>query len=462
MRRTTCLLLALLSAGAAAQSALRPRYGGVLRIQVRGTLQSLDPGDTPDQAPGAGIHAKVAAAVFETLVRLDGEGRPQPGLASSWEPDAPRNRWRFVLREGVRFHDGSPLTAESAAASLAVRNPQWQVKPEGKVIVIWTDGPSPELPEELSLARNAILLREATGKLLGTGPFVLSGWQAGRSIVLSANEDYWGGRPFLDGVEIELGHGSRERLLGLELERADLIDLGPDEVRRAAERQAEFWTSSPVELVALVFEPARPAVEDARVREAIALSIDRAAMHAVLLQKQGESAGSLLPQWMTGYAFLFPPARDLARSRERVSALPAKAREVTLGCAGCDPLASSIAERVALNAKEAGLVVRVAVRAGPADLRLVHLRVASPIPSIALSRLVASLRGSEILPALGEAGLESVHSAEATLLKDLRVIPLFHLPELYASAKRVQRHPVPSGPDGGWRLEDLWLSGEGR
>ena len=65
-------------------------------------------------------------------------------------------------------------------------------------------------------------------------------------------------------------------------------------------------------LLALAFSPR---FDDARVREALALAVDRTSIHRVLLQRQGEVSGSLLPQWLSGYAFLFPDSADLARAR---------------------------------------------------------------------------------------------------------------------------------------------------
>src|SRR5260370_16536790 len=78
----------------------------------------------------------------------------------------------------------------------------------------------------------------------------------------------------------------------------------------------------PVDLLAIVFENS----SDLRAREAVALSIDRATIHNVILQKQGIPAAAILPQWLSGYAFLFPVAPDLDRPR----ALPLAAPPLTL------------------------------------------------------------------------------------------------------------------------------------
>ena len=112
-------------------------------------------------------------------------------------------------------------------------------------------------------------------------------------------------------------------------------------------------------MLALVFSPR---FDDARVREALALAVDRSAIHAVLLQRQGEVSGALLPQWLSGYAFLFPAAADLGRARQLASG----ARPITLGVS--DAAARPIAERIALNARDAGLAVSVTPQPANADV----------------------------------------------------------------------------------------------
>jgi ABC-type transport system substrate-binding protein len=137
--------------------------------------------------------------------------------------------------------------------------------------------------------------------LLGAG-FTIARWDAGRRAVYEADENAVGGRPFLDGVEILLGRALRDQASDLDLGKADVVELGPNELRRQPAGR-RVWSSSPVRVLALVFSPR---FDDVRAREALALAVDRSAIHSVLLQRQGEASGALLPQWLSGYAFLFP------------------------------------------------------------------------------------------------------------------------------------------------------------
>jgi ABC-type transport system substrate-binding protein len=251
-----------------------------------------------------------------------------------------------------------------------------------------------------------------------------------------------------------MGRPLREQWIDLEVGNADLVELAPADVRRAAERGHAVWSSAPVNLLAVVFREGRPA--SARLREALALSIDRAAIQNVLLQRRGEVAGGLLPQWLGGWAFLFPAAPDLPRARALAAeALPA--RTLTLGYDPADPLARTIAERIAVNARDAGLSVHAAPHDPRSDARLAVLPVASLDPAQALAGFAAALgHAASTRPD----GPQALYAAERALLEGAAVIPLVHLPEDWGVSPRVRVWSPPSiGLLGGWRLADVFLDG---
>ena len=282
------------------------------------------------------------------------------------------------------------------------------------------------------------------------GSFVITRWEAGRLAVYSAAENAPGGRPYLDTVEIQLARPLRDQQIDLELGKADVAELAPGGSRGPAANR-RIWTSAPVRLLALVFSSR---VTDARVRQALALAVDRAAIHTVLLQDQGEVTGALLPQWMSGYAFLFPAAADLNQARTLAAAAPTAARTLTL--AVDDPGFRAIADRVALNARDAGLAVSVTGRGAGADLRLVEARIESSAPAQALTGLAAALGLSPPAPAPDSP--EAWFAAESALLNAYRVIPLVHLPDVYGVGPRVKGGPGVA-PMGAWRFGDLWVEG---
>jgi peptide/nickel transport system substrate-binding protein len=446
MRLTAWLPLAVLSTFTALGAATRPRYGGTLHVEVRAAPASLDP-TAPDTAP-------LSSLVFEPLVQLDASGAPLPRLALSWQRDPSAKRWQFNLRPGVRFHDGFPLVPGAVAASLQAALPGLSVSAATDSVIVHADHPVPGLL--FDLAHNGLVFaHNAEGGFTGTGPFRLASWTPGRTATFTANDDYWGGRPFLDAIDVQMGRAPRDQLVDLEIGKADVAELGPADLRRASERGGTVWSSAPLDLIALVVAPGR--IENPRARQALALSIDRAAMHTVLLQKQGEVSAALLPQWLSGYAFAFAAAPDVDRARTIAAALPPQDRTLALAYDSSITAARSLAERVAINARDAGLIVQVSPQNSQADLRLVAIRV----PSLDSARALAGIAAALGLEAPGQAlSSEVLYESERKLLEDFRAIPLFHLPDLYGAASRVHVFsPPPIARLGDWRFENLWLSG---
>ncbi|HMC62184.1 MAG TPA: ABC transporter substrate-binding protein [Candidatus Solibacter sp.] len=278
--------------------------------------------------------------------------------------------------------------------------------------------------------------------------FNIARWEAGRRAVYDANENAPAGRPYLDSIDIQMGKTLHDQSIDLELGRADIVELGPGELlRQSAGRRV--WSSAPVRVIALLFS-AR--IEDARIREALALAVDRPAIHSVLMQRQGEISGALLPQWISGYAFVFPTASDAARARALVAGLPQGQRTLSLGVE--DAAARPIAERIALNARYAGLAVSVIPQAANADVRLVEVRVASADPARALASVALALGLPE--PPHADSA-EALEAAERVLLAGFRVVPLIHLPDVYGVSPRVKGGPGIT-PLGEWRFENLWVT----
>ena len=249
------------------------------------------------------------------------------------------------------------MSSDAVAASLRTANPDWKVFATGEAVIIECtrsdSGPS-RGPGTAALWHRQTRPAE---RLSGSGPFAIERWDPGKKLALSARDDYWGGRAFLDSIEIEMGKSFREQMIALDLGKADLVEVAPDQARHAVLEGRRVESSPPAEWMGLVFTRDIQSAEDGKLREALALSIDRDAMNNVLLQGGGEPAGTLLPGWMSGYAFLFPTAIDLQRARQARDAVR-QAPPWTLGYDASDPLARVIAERIALNARDAGLTLQ--------------------------------------------------------------------------------------------------------
>ncbi len=444
------LLVASSLCAGLAQASTRPHYGGSLHVAVRAEPVSLDPADTR-QGDSAAV-TNIFRLLFDTLVTLDDRGNPRPALAESWQADPGGQHWRFVLRRGITFQDGSPLNPEVVVSTLRAANPGWKAFPTSDGVVVELDSPEPNLLAELSAPRLSMVRRNG-GKLAGTGPFVVTRFDPGKKLVLAARDDYWNGRAFLDLVEIDLGQNSRDQLMALDLGKLQVAEIPAELARRVATGNRSITTSAPIELTALVFSSVQQAQAEAGLRDALSLSIDRTLICNALLQGGGEPGGGLLPNWMTGYGFLFPREPDLSRARQVVRDANLKNPPAwTLGYDTSDPTARLIAERIALNAHDAGLNVRLSTDSS-ADVRLMRIPLVSVDPQVALTSLAAAVG----LPAPQFSGdsVEAMYSAERSLLQSRRVIPLLHLRLAYGTSPAVKEWT--EGPDGIWSLPDVWL-----
>ena len=427
----------------------RPQYGGNLRITTRIASSSLDPADRTQADSVA--RRNLDSLMFDTLVTIDNRGRLQPALATSWKAEPGNQRWQFLLRRGVKFHDGSPLTPEAVAASLRVANPGWNILPANDSVIIVRDAPAPDLGAELARAQNGIAKRGAGGSVVGTGPFHVTDWQPGKKLSLAGEEGYWAGRTFFDSIEIEMGKNSRDQLIALELGKADVVEVAPEQSHRASTEGRRVVSSSPIELMALVFTRERQSPEEGKLRDALALSIDRTSIRGVVLQGVGEPSGAILPSWISGYAFVFSTDQNLTRARQERSEI----RQVpvwTLGYDANDGLARVIAERIALNARDAGLTLQTTTSANP-DIRLTRLTLTSLNPRVALAQIAATL--GLPAPKFGTGSTDELYQAENSLLQTQRLIPLFQLPVSYALNTSVQDWD--QDLDGSWHLDNAWL-----
>ena len=364
---TSSLIAGLLLGNAyASEARTRPHYGGTLHVETQGD-------------PWQGRDSIGRRMVFDSLTRIDSSGAVLPALAVRWQSQNGDHRWQFWLRPGVRFHDGSLLTADGVVQSLTrscAQCPWTAVRPLGDSVVFTMGSPDPVLPAELARSLYAISRQDASGDLVGTGAFRFVS-QSNGLLSLAAVDDAWQGRPFVDAVEINGGRSVRNQWLDLSSGRADVVEVPVENLHQAQQEHLAVMESGGCDLLVLSVARAGILQEDAQ-REAVALAVDRPALYNVIFQKQGEMTASLLPNALTGYSFLFPKERDLARAQALRGG--ANGAPLTLTVESANAVVQLAAERIALNLREAGFRVQVVphspVTAAAFDVEVVHLESA--------------------------------------------------------------------------------------
>ena len=405
----------------------RPHYGGTLHVEIEG-----DAWQRPD-----GLARRL---VYDGLTSIGINGTVQPALATAWESDNNDHRWQFRLRPGVHFHDGSAVTSLNVVASLTAacsgQCPWTAVRAVGTSVVFTDDSPMPNLPALLAGNQYLITLTTAVdGKTaagaIGTGPFQLASFNNG-VLSLAANESCWQGRPFADAIEIRVHRTIREQWLDLSVGRADVVEVPAEQVRQAQQQRLTVVVSRPATLLALQVANTGT-LANPKLREAIALAIDRGALFNVIFQKQGEPTASLLPQSLTGYSFLFPTERDLNKAHElRGGQTP---QQLTLGVEGNGTMQLAV-QRIALNLHEAGFNVQIA-NAGVQTANLV-LRKFSIDGGGAASALESMLRSMGVDTPVQEKTPSALFGAEREFLSRKTIVPLLDLPRAYAVGGRVR------------------------
>jgi peptide/nickel transport system substrate-binding protein len=267
-----------------------------------------------------GIGSLISNSTLEGLTQVNAstDGRALPRLAESWTWEDNGRRLRLKLREGVVFHDGTPLTAAVAGDSLrvAIADPGNRslypsladitaIRPDGTHgLLIELSEPSAFLPEELDLP---LAVGPANA---GTGPFRLVR-REGSSAVLERFDQYYLGAPAIEQIVIRPFDTLRTAWTNLLRGEVDMVtDVPPDAVEFVSNGDIQVFPFARSYQFLIGFNSRRGAFRSPVVRRALNLAVDREALIANVLQGQGQAAaGPLWPQhWAydrsaSGYAF---------------------------------------------------------------------------------------------------------------------------------------------------------------
>ncbi|MBN9498618.1 MAG: ABC transporter substrate-binding protein [Alphaproteobacteria bacterium] len=330
-----------------------PAIAQNLRVGLAVEPDSLDP-----QYHQFSPNNAIGRHLYDRLVHQDKDQRLTPGLAVSWRATSP-TVWEFALRQGVRFHDGTPFEAADVAFSIdrarkVEKSPSSfapylrsiaSVDIDGAHLVrITTREPNPTLPTDLSVIAilSAKLHAEtkqeefAAGKLaVGTGPYRFTSWSRGDRLTFERNDSYWGGAAPWARVEFRMLTADATRVAALLADSVDIIENVPPASLASLRANARFRVAAAPSnrLLFLSLDSARdqtpfatdldgkplPAnpFKDARVRKAFSLAIAREALADRVLEGVGSPAAQLVPPGFFGHdPALKPAAQDFDAARK--------------------------------------------------------------------------------------------------------------------------------------------------
>ncbi|MDQ8731827.1 ABC transporter substrate-binding protein [Bradyrhizobium sp. LHD-71] len=360
IRSLACSVVALVAAlvvspATAAESGKR---GGTLRLYVL------------DNPPSASLHEESTigsvtpfASVFNNLVRFDPLKVHEsldtiiPDLAESWQWDPTNTKLTFKLRQGVKWHDGKPFTAKDVQCTWRMligksevadfrRNPRrvWYNKVQDVSIngdyeaTFELSEPQPSLPALLASALSPVYPCHVPQNVMrtrpvGTGPFKFVEFRRGDSIRLVRNPDYWRkDRPYLDEITFKIVENRSTRMLAFSTGEFDItfpsdvsVPLFNDIKARTPQAVCEMVPTGT--MATLMVNRVNPPFDNADIRTALSLVIDRNALNTILMEGKALIGGAMLPkpvgEWgmpremleqLTGYGSDI--AKNVARARE--------------------------------------------------------------------------------------------------------------------------------------------------
>ncbi|MYS86921.1 ABC transporter substrate-binding protein [Embleya scabrispora] len=352
-----------------------PRRGGRLRIGMVGAGKSES--FNPSGAASALINVARVTAVFDSLVAIGPDLNPRPMLALSWTPDDTAATWTFRLRPGVRWHDGKPFTAEDVIYSL-----NWMSDPSNQLSAAVTNvdlprlaAPDPETvivrlhrPDLLfpqAIAATWIVQSGATdfSRPVGTGPFVFDSLMPGQVSVCRRNPDYWDtGKPYVDSLVIQSISDDNARVNALLGGQIDMVAQIPYAQAKAYDGAGLRLLDSPgITAQGFYMAVDHKPFDDARVRQAMRLLVDRQQLVDVALYGYGTVGNDLFGRGLTYYADAIPQRkRDIARAKALLAqAGHGRGLTVTLETAPAAPGMVEAATLFAQQAADAGVTVHV-------------------------------------------------------------------------------------------------------
>jgi peptide/nickel transport system substrate-binding protein len=320
----------------------------------------------------------------EQLVFADKNSVLRPRLATSWKPSKGAKSWTFNIRQGVKFHDGTPMTVDDVVATFnrlltkdsqalssfkGVLSPGGVHKVNAKQVRFDLDAPngffpyltcqmtyqSIILPKDYQLPSDLSKPGEWTSKMNGTGPYVLKQNRGAAGFTFAANPTYWGGKPSIDGIDYQILE-DQARVTALQ---SGQIDLAHQISYQGAQQLSSGSNVIPLQTANhryLNMNVKKAPFNDQRVRRAIALALNRPDIAQGLWGKYAQ-IGNDSPMW-PGYTFTDKNVKqrkqNIAQAKALLKAAGKENLSLTLTCYRSFEM-PDYAQRVAQALKQVGI-----------------------------------------------------------------------------------------------------------
>ena len=313
-----------------------PEDAATLRIVLALEPTTLEACDSTLSSTGMLVRSNITEPLLE---RNPASGDLDPLLATGWEATGEKE-WTFKLREGVNFHDGTPFTAQAAAAAIhRAVNGQLGCDVEGQVfgdadiavdavddttLTVTTEQPDPVLPLRLSFIEIGAPTEESADtrvrEPIGTGPYSIGAWDAGIKISLVRNDSYWGEAPAYPTVDYQWRSEGTVRAAMVAGGEADIATS-----ISSADGAGDLAVAYPNnETVALRFSGDIAPLNDIRIRQAINYAIDRDGITSSLYANESEPSEQIIPPGVVGFnETLDPWDSNVDKAKELVAAAKA-------------------------------------------------------------------------------------------------------------------------------------------
>jgi peptide/nickel transport system substrate-binding protein len=311
-----------LAAMSVADTTLAQKSGGILRVHALDSPPSLSMHEEVDAVP-----ARAMMAVFNNLVMFDQHVKQNslqsivPDLATGWSWSEDGTELTFPLREGVKWHDGKPFTAKDVKCTWDLLTGKSSDKLRLNPRKSWyrnleevTTNGDYEVTFHLQRPQPAFLALLASGYSvvypchvppgdmrqhpIGTGPFKFVEFKPNERITLTRNPDYWkAGRPYLDGIEFTIIRDLSTANLAFVAGKVDWIAMTIPLLKDLRKQSADpICEVTPGGISRnLIINRDAPPFDNADMRRAVALSLDRKAFIDIISDGQGDIGGVMQP-----------------------------------------------------------------------------------------------------------------------------------------------------------------------